>query len=305
MAERHWLVDSSIYIYKGWFLTSQSIVDIDNQPANAVHGFLNFVGQLLDKEQPEYIGFAFDQKLTNCFRKEIYPAYKANRTPTPEALKSQFKTCQEFIRACGFAEFSSNRYEADDLIGTWVKHLQSQGHRVAILTADKDLNQLLGPDDICWEYLGDKVMCARKVKKKFGVHPYQIADQLAIAGDKTDNIPGVEGIGMATAAKLLRKFGDIETLVAAPRKISSTKFRGAKQLQILIEENIDLILLSRKLTGIYCDVESLDLSAGLGRKEADIGRIKALCEQLKLSVAEQKKSGWTGFRKSSVRPSIF
>ena len=289
MSERHWLVDSSIYIYKGWFVTSQSVVDVDGQPANAVHGFLDFVGQLLDKEQPKYIGFAFDQKLTNCFRKEIYPAYKANRTPTPEALKSQFNICREFIRACGFAEFSSTRYEADDLIGTWARHLQNQNYRVGIITGDKDLNQLLGPDDICWEYFSDRVTCPRKVKKKFGVHPTQIADQLAIAGDKVDNIPGVDGIGMATAAKLLRKFGDIETLIAAPKKISSTKFRGAKQLQILIEDNIELIKLSRQLTGIYCEVEELDLSAGLGRKEADIDEVKTLCERLKLSDNDQKK----------------
>ena len=266
-----WLVDSSIYVFKSWFVLPDTLVDTEGRPINAVLGFLNFVADLLNREQPRHIGFAFDESLKSSFRNEIFPAYKANRDPAPVELKYQFQLCRQFLRAAGIAEFGSDRYEADDLIGSWAKYLQAQQYRVNVITGDKDLTQLIGSDDLWWEYGKNIKLDPAGVKKKHGVRPDQIADLLAIAGDKVDNIPGVPGIGAATASKLLNKFDNIENLLSRTPEIGRSKIRGAKRIERLINEHREDILISRKITTVYCDAE-IDKQRGLtlngGNREA-------------------------------------
>ncbi len=276
-----WLVDSSIYVFKSWFVLPDTLVDVEGRPINAVLGFLNFVADLLSHEQPQHIGFAFDESQRSSFRNKIFPAYKANRDPAPVELKFQFQLCRQFLRAAGIAEFGSDCYEADDLIGSWARFLQAQAYRINVITGDKDLTQLIGNDDLWWEYGRNLKLDSGGVKKKHGVRPDQIADLLAIAGDKVDNIPGVPGIGPATAAKLLNTFDNIENLLSRTSEIGRSKLRGAKRIERLIDENREEILISRKITGVYCDAE-IDHRRGLGMIGGNKEALEQLFDQLQL-----------------------
>ncbi len=283
-----WLVDASIYIFRAWFVLPDSITDYDGNPANAVHGFIDFVRALLENERPRWIGFAFDQSLSSSWRREIYPAYKANRPPAPEELKRQFRYCREFIDALGIRAAASDRHEADDIIGTWRTIAASNGQRAHILTGDKDLAQLVGPDDLWWEYGKGIRLTAKGIEKKFGVRPDQMADLLAIAGDSSDNIPGVPGIGMATAAKLLKKFDCIDNLLSRTPEIGRARLRGAKRLQRLVEEHRDTIELSRRLTTIACDIDDAAVTAPLDRGAVDHTALGALFERLRMPPARRE-----------------
>ena len=282
-----WLVDSSIYVFKAWH-TQPDRRDIYGNPVNAVIGFLDFVFQLLSVEKPKLIAFAFDESLTMSHRKEIYPEYKANRAVAPESLRLQFKLCRDFIQAFGLQQQASKYYEADDLIGSWANILRQKSISVNFITADKDLAQLVQEGDSWWEYLRGEKCDIKRITKRFGAKPRQIADQLAIAGDKSDNIPGVPGIGTSTAGKLLRKFDNLDNLLANITAISSMQIRGAARIQQLIQDHQENIRMARKLTGIVCDIEEVaacDFSLG----EMNHRSFKTLCKQLDLSYLAKEK----------------
>ncbi len=283
-----WLIDSSIYVFKSWFTRADKITDIHGNPINAVRGFMDFVYRLLSNENPRLIAFAFDESLQSSHRRDIYPAYKANRAPAPESLKIQFRYCRQFIRALGIHEAASSRYEADDLIGTWASSLRQENIPVSIISADKDLAQLVHDKDYWWEYERGEKMDSKRIEKRFKAKPRQIADQLAIAGDKSDNIPGVPGIGMATAGKLLRRFDNLEELLASIDQISKMQIRGASRIQLLIHVHKDTICLSRQLTGIVCDIEPIN-NAIFARSKLDVALFNQLCEELALSERERHK----------------
>jgi len=279
--ETAWLVDSSIYVFKAWY-TYPDCEDIHGMSINAVRGFIEFVFKLLNTENPKLIAFAFDESLTTSHRRDIYPEYKANRQSAPESLRYQFKLCREFISALGIHQSASSRYEADDLIGTWAKYLNQQSIPVNIITADKDLAQLVTEEDHWWEYLLGEKLNTQKITKRFGARPDQMADQLAIAGDKSDNIPGVPGVGMSTAGKLLKKFENLDQLFARLDEISSLQIRGAIRIKNLIAEHQDSIRLSRKLTEIVCDIETVSLT-DFEVKKNNSQTLQELCNQLNLS----------------------
>ncbi|MCF6190770.1 MAG: flap endonuclease [Cocleimonas sp.] len=289
-----WLIDSSIYVFKAWHTRPSDLTDIHGKPINAVLGFIDFAYRLLSYEKPELIAFAFDESLQTSHRKEIYPEYKANRSPAPESLKYQFQLCRAFVRALGIHEGASLHYEADDLIGTWAKTLREHGIANNIITADKDLAQLIHANDHWWEYERGEPFDTKKITKRFRAKPRQIADQLAIAGDKSDNIPGVPGIGMSTAGKLLRRFDNLENLFASIPEISTMQIRGAARIQDLIEEHQDTILLSRKLTGIQCEIEDVDIKQFTVRESSEDDFL-SLCEQLCLS--DKRQHEWLQLRK--------
>jgi len=289
-----WLIDSSIYVFKAWHTQPSDLTDIHGKPINAVLGFIDFAYRLLSYEKPELIAFAFDESLQTSHRKEIYPEYKANRSPAPESLKYQFKLCRAFIRALGIHEGASLHYEADDLIGTWAKTLREHGIANNIITADKDLAQLVYENDHWWEYDRGEPFDTKKITKRFRAKPRQIADQLAIAGDKSDNIPGVPGVGMSTAGKLLRRFDNLDNLFASIPEISTMQIRGAARIQDLIEEHQETILLSRQLTGIQCEIEAVDVKQFTIAKSSEDDFI-TLCEQLELP--HKRQQIWLQLRK--------
>ncbi|MDH5471355.1 MAG: flap endonuclease [Gammaproteobacteria bacterium] len=253
---RAYLIDSSIYIFRAWHVFDDSITDIDGNPANAVYGFSEFLYQLIQQKQPEYIACAFDDHQTNSYRCEIFPQYKANRPPAPEELIVQFEYCREFCRAVGIPAFGSNRFEADDIIGTLATRLRNQGFDITIVSADKDLTQLiLGDKDAWWDFARGNVLNNKGVEKNWGVKPHQIADLLALSGDKVDNIPGIPGVGYKMASNLLNKFPDIESILGNIEKISEMKFRGSARIQNLVHEHQAILPLNKKLTTIVTDAE--------------------------------------------------
>lgn len=246
---RCYLVDSSIYVFRAWFTWPEDIVDSEGQPANAVHGFADFLFRFLSQVKPKHIAFAFDESLATSYRHDIYPDYKANRPPAPESLKRQFKQCRRLLDALNLANLASNRCEADDLIGTLGRIEKANGSAITYVTGDKDLTQLLTDEqDLWWEFGRNKKMDWRGVYKQLGTYPNQIADQLAIAGDKVDNIPGVPGIGMATAAKLLRRYETLDKLLDNIADIENSKIRGAFRFMNLINQYQDQIRLAKQLT---------------------------------------------------------
>ena len=253
--KRAYLVDTSIYIFRGWHVYPEHMTDIDGHPTNAVYGFTEFLHELIQLEKPEYIACAFDAKQTHSYRREIYPEYKANRPPAPEELKRQFKHCRDFCRAAGIADFSSNRYEADDIIGTLATRLRDNGYAITIISADKDLAQLIKPGDIWWDFARDKILHYRDVEKTFGVKPELIADLLALSGDAIDNIPGIPGIGYKMASNLLKKFPGVEYIVENIDKISDMKFRGSARVQRLVEQHQHILPMTKQLTTIITDAE--------------------------------------------------
>ena len=251
---RAYLIDSSIYIFRAWHVYDEAITDIDGNPTNAVYGFSEFLMQLITQKQPQYIACAFDAHQTQSYRKEIFADYKANRPPAPEELIVQFKYCREFCRAIGIPEFGSNRFEADDIIGTLAHRLREQGFDITIVSADKDLTQLvLGERDAWWDFARGTVLNAKGVEKQFGVRPEQIADLLALSGDKIDNIPGIPGVGYKMASNILQKFPDIETILNNIENISKMKFRGSARIQNLVDEHQHLLPTNKQLTTIVTD----------------------------------------------------
>lgn len=286
--ERVWLVDSSIYVFRAWFVKNAIPYDRDHHPVNAVQGFLRFLYAFLYDQRPEKLAFAFDISLQTSKRKDIYPAYKANRDPAPSELKYQFQICRDFIDALGIVQAASPHYEADDLIGSWAEQQRTADNQIIILSGDKDLAQLVKNDDLWWDYGRRKPLHDGGIKSEFGVWPQQLADQLAIAGDKVDNIPGIPGVGMATAAKLLKRFGDIDNLLKNTDLIAKMQVRGAKRLEGLVKEHQAQVLLSRQLTGIECQVT--DLPEDLSRRPKNAEKLRELCDLMALS--EQQYQQW-------------
>jgi 5'-3' exonuclease len=251
---RAYLIDSSIYIFRAWHIFDDSITDIDGNPTNAVYGFSEFLYQLIQQEKPQYLACAFDDHQTDSYRCEIFPEYKANRPPAPEELILQFDYCKQFCRAAGIPAFGSNRYEADDIIGTLATRLRQQGYAITIVSADKDLTQLIAhDDDIWWDFARNNALNRKGVEKHWGVKPEQIADLLALSGDKIDNIPGIPGVGYKMASNLLHKYPDVDAVLDNIEHISKMKFRGSARIQDLVREHRHIVPMSKKLTTIVTD----------------------------------------------------
>ncbi len=268
---RLYLVDSSIFIFKAWFAQKLALHNAEGEENHAFIGFSDFVYQLLTEIAPSKLVFAFDESLGQSQRKSIYPEYKANRNPAPQALKRQFGWCQQWIRLLGISKVSSREWEADDLIGTLATIHRSKGLMITILSADKDLTQLIREGDLWWPFYDSKKLDYRAIRKKYGVRPDQIADQLALTGDKVDNIPGIPFVGQKTAANLLRKFENLENLRENLDQVSKMKFRYAARVQESLIENQPILDISSQLTTINCAVEDMDevlIDRGRPQKES-------------------------------------
>lgn len=278
-----YLVDASIYVFRAWYTGEKGRLNKDGQPVHAVLGFMDFVYQFLfqhNKTKGVNIAFAFDESQTQSMRREIFPAYKKNRRPIDANLRYQFQYCRHFIRLLGFVEASSPRYEADDLIATWTRQQVELKRHVYILSGDKDLAQLVSEQVTWWEYVRDQQFDVKAVQKKFAVRPDQIAAQLALAGDKVDNIRGVPEVGMTTAAKLLRKFDTIEKLLVSIDDIGKMRPKMAMRWQRAIDEHKDMIGVYYQLTQLCDHVPNLECN--LKTKKPQTGDLEAFYIDLQL-----------------------
>jgi 5'-3' exonuclease len=284
-----WLVDASLYVFRAWHSMPDEFRDADGAPVNAVHGFARFVLDVLERHKPTRIAFAFDESLDTNFRNALYPAYKANRDPAPPELKRQFGYCQQFCRALGLRVLADGHYEADDLIGTAAAHVRRQGHSALILSADKDLSQLLDDGDEQWDFGRNERWSTQGVKARYGVHAHQIADYLGLTGDAIDNIPGVPGIGAKTAATLLGHFGSLDALLERLAEVPYLRLRGSAQHAERLREHREMALLSRRLATIARDAPLPEDFGSGERSPADQESLDALCERLRFGPITRRR----------------
>ena len=273
-----YLVDASIFVFRAWHSMPDQWHDADGWPVNAVHGFARFLLELLERERPQHIAIAFDEALDSCFRNALYPAYKANRPPAPDELKRQFGYCKALCQALGLRTLAHANYEADDLIGSALHAVRGGGFRGVVVSADKDLSQLLGEHDEQYDPGRGQRWGRDGVKARHGVHAGQIADYLALAGDAVDNIPGIAGIGAKSAALLLAHFDSLDALLERSEEVASLRIRGAAQMAQRLREQREHALLWRQLTTIALDAPLPDGAAPFARGEADPAMLEALVE---------------------------
>ena len=253
------------------------MVDGDGNPVHALYGFARFIGDLIEREKPEYMAVAFDASLTTSFRNRIYPPYKANREPAPPDLALQFQRCRHFCERLGIAWFDSTEFEADDLIGTLAARMRAEGLRCTIVSRDKDLAQLITPGDVYWDYSGNVRYRHGEIAERFGVPPERYADYLALTGDAVDNIAGVPGVGPKTAAALLKEFASLEDLYERVDVVRDLPLRGAAGLVAKLQLHREAAFLARELTRIRCDVTLTVTREHLRRRQPDMNGVHSFC----------------------------
>jgi len=252
--DHFYLIDGSGYIFRAYYALPPLSRKSDGLPTGAVNGFCNMLYKLLEdsrsddsKNKPTHFVVIFDSARKN-FRNEIYKDYKANRSDAPEDLVPQFEYIRKSVEAFNVVSAEMLNYEADDLIATYTEQIVKKGAKVTIISADKDLMQLVKPGVRLYDPMKSKVLGNKEVKEKFGVEPNKVVDVQALAGDASDNVPGVPGIGVKTAAELINKYKSLEKLLERANEISQNKRRET------ILQNKDKALLSRKLVELKIDV---------------------------------------------------
>ncbi|WP_341898989.1 DNA polymerase I, partial [Ferrovibrio terrae] len=230
MASKHrlYLVDGSGYIFRAYHALPPLTRKSDGLPIGAVSGFCNMLSSLRDKAEHDqavsHMAVIFDAG-RETFRSTIYPAYKANRSETPEDLIPQFAPIREATRAFGLPSIEKDGFEADDIIATYARIANEAGMEVCVVSSDKDLMQLVRDGVGMMDPMKDRNIGPAEVMEKFGVTPDKVIDVQALAGDSTDNVPGVPGIGIKTAAELINTYGDLESLLARAGEIKQPKRR--------------------------------------------------------------------------------
>jgi DNA polymerase-1 len=244
---RHfYLVDGSGFIFRA-FHGLPMMTRPDGVPVNAVYGFTTMLMKLLTETDADHLAVIFDAG-RETFRNTIYPLYKAQRPEPPPELIPQFDLIRDAVRAFGVACVEMKGYEADDLIATYARIAGEAGARVTIVSSDKDLMQLVRPGVAMFDSLKNRAIGPDEVFEKFGVGPERVVDVQALAGDPTDNVPGVPGIGIKTAAELINAFGDLDTLLARAGEIKQPKRRET------LLAHLSEARLSRQLVSLKDDV---------------------------------------------------
>ena len=240
------LVDGSGFIFRA-FYALPPLTNPKGVPINAVYGYCNMILNIYTKFKPDQIIVVFDTK-RKTFRNEIYKEYKSNRSEPPEELIPQFSIIREATDALQIPRVEMDGFEADDIIATYVKRAEKKGFSITIVSSDKDLMQLVNKNTKMYDSMKDNLIGIKEVKEKFGVSPDKIIDVQALAGDSIDNIPGVSGIGIKTAAELINNFKNLENVLKKANEIKQPKRR-----EILINEK-DKALISKKLVTLKCDI---------------------------------------------------
>ncbi|SDZ90926.1 DNA polymerase I [Desulfuromusa kysingii] len=270
--ERVYLIDGSSYIYRAYYAI-RHLSNSKGEATNAVYGFTNMLLTLLREEKPDRVAVIFDAK-GPTFRKELYPAYKANRSAMPEDLVPQVSLIKDVVRAFNLPGLELSGYEADDIIATLAKRYADQGFDITVVTGDKDLMQIVGERVRLLDTMKGKVSGRAEVIDRFGVPPEQVLEILGLAGDSSDNIPGVPGIGEKTACSLIQEFGSIENLLA---NIDQVK---GKKRQENLREFADQARLSRTLADLIYDLEIAISIDDLKLVEPDLDALTTLFKQL-------------------------
>jgi len=256
------LVDGSGFIFRAYYALKTNLTRSDGTPTNAVFGFCNMLMKLLDDTEADYIAVIFDTA-RKTFRNDIYPEYKANRSEPPEDLIPQFPLIREATEAFNVPAMELAGYEADDLIATYARQAIEAGDEVTVMSSDKDLMQLVRAGVMMRDPIKNGEIGADQVVEKFGVGPDKVIEVQALAGDSVDNVPGVPGIGIKTAAQLINEFGDLETLLARAGEIKQPKRREN------LQEFADQARISRELVTLKDDVPVENDYTAFAKREPD------------------------------------
>jgi DNA polymerase I len=261
-----YLVDGSGYIFRAFHALPPLTRPSDGLPVGAVHGFCAMLWKLLREtkasEAPTHIAVVFDAGREN-FRNEIYEDYKANRPPPPDELVPQFPLIRDAVKAFNVACVEQEGFEADDLIASYAREIVDAGGDVTIVSSDKDLMQLVRPGVVMFDAMKSKKLGREEVMEKFGVPPDKVVDVQALAGDSTDNVPGVPGIGVKTAAELINEYGDLDTLLQRASEIKQPK-RREKLIEFAEQARV-----SRELVRLKDDVDTGVPAEALGVHDPD------------------------------------
>jgi DNA polymerase-1 len=252
--DHFYLIDGSGYIFRAYYALPPLSRKSDGLPTGAVSGFCNMLFKLLEdsksndnNQKPTHFAVIFDSARKN-FRNEIYSEYKSNRPEVPEDLVPQFEYIRKSVDAFNLPSVELINYEADDLIATYAEQILKESAKVTIISSDKDLMQLYKKNVRIYDPMKNKFILQEDVSNKFGVTPDKIIDVQALAGDSSDNVPGVHGIGVKTAAELINKYGSLEKLLEKAEEIKQNKRRKT------IIENKNKAVLSKKLVTLKKDV---------------------------------------------------
>tara|TARA_E500000331_G_scaffold78358_1_gene73913 strand:- start:2022 stop:4820 length:2799 start_codon:yes stop_codon:yes gene_type:complete len=260
------LVDGSGFIFRAYYALPP-LTRNDGTPINAVMGYCNMIWRLIAETKTSSLAVIFDTA-SKSFRNEIYSEYKANRSEAPEDLIPQFSLIREATEAFNIPYIELKGYEADDIIATYSNQASNEGWTVDIISSDKDLMQLVNDNVKMVDPMKMVNIGREEVFKKFGVYPEKVIDVQALAGDSTDNIPGVPGIGIKTAAELINEYGDLDTLLGKAEEIKQPKRR----------ENLinyaDLARISMKLVTLSKDIKEIESFNNFKRRDIDINKLK-------------------------------
>ena len=291
------LVDGSGYIFRAYHALPPLTRKSDGLQVNAVLGFCNMLWKLLAEmpkdNKPTHLAVIFD-KSEKTFRTDMYPAYKAHRPDLPEDLRPQFPLIRDAVRAFEIPCLEQAGYEADDLIATYARLACEAGATTSIVSSDKDLMQLVNDCVTMYDTMKDKRIGVPEVFEKFGVGPDKVIEVQALIGDSSDNVPGVPGIGVKTAAQLIGEYGDLETLLARAGEIKQDKRR-----QTLID-NAEVARISKKLVtldqNVPLDVPIDDLAV----HEPDYKNLIAFLKAMEFTTITRRVAEKSGIDAGSV-----
>src|SRR5437868_4793547 len=285
------LVDGSSYIFRAYHALPPLNRKSDGLQVNAVLGFCNMLWKLLREmppdNRPTHLAIVFD-KSEVTFRNKLYPDYKAHRPDPPDDLIPQFAFIREAVRAFDLPCLEQGGFEADDLIATYVREACEAGATATIVSSDKDLMQLVNDCVIMYDTMKDRKIGIPEVIEKFGVGPDKVIEVQALIGDSTDNVPGVPGIGVKTAAQLIGEYGDLETLLARAGEIKQDKRR-----QTLID-NAEKARISKVLVTLDDKVKLEVPLEELAVHEPDHKRLIAFLKQMELSALTRRVAEFAG-----------
>jgi DNA polymerase-1 len=284
------LVDGSSYIFRAYHALPPLNRKSDGLQVNAVLGFCNMLWKLLrdmpPDNRPTHLAIVFD-KSEVTFRNKLYPDYKAHRPPAPDDLIPQFALIREAVRAFDLPCLEQGGFEADDLIATYAREAGERGATTTIVSSDKDLMQLVTDKVTMYDTMKDRRIGIPEVIEKFGVPPEKVVEVQALAGDSTDNVPGVPGIGVKTAAQLIVEYGDLETLLKRAGEIKQPKRREA------LIENAEKARISRKLVLLDDKVELEVPLADLAVHEPDARKLIAFLKAMEFSTLTRRVSEYS------------
>jgi 5'-3' exonuclease len=285
------LIDSPIYIFRSYFSLPENWHSLEPKfPTHAVYGFTGFLLDLLRRQQPEYIFCAFDESLGTGFRHRLCADYKANRELPDEALAFQLNACRQLCRVLGVSELASAEFEADDLIGSMASAVRVKNVQPVIVSRDRDLMQLVRGQDLYWDFGKSNAKGQAELEAELNLGCGQMADYLALVGDKSDNIPGVPGIGSKTAKQMLSHFSDVEAIMSHLDQLQDLPIRGAKKLADKLVGCADQLQLARQLTTITCDAKSVPSLESIEWKGIHLDAFEIFCEEMGFGSAFSRRT---------------